>query len=190
MGTLAFFANGRLSRLDVASGSLRVLADAPEARGGSWSSRDVVISSAASANGSRALFTVPAGGGAVRQITNRDDNADAGDSWPTFLPDDEHFTFTDSGAQRNIVIGSLPSIERIPLFGAVSPTAFTPGALWRAWIERLRGTGTIGSGGRSKLWLRDIPIVTDGGRRELHYCIRGKGHRSDPGHDRRAVEGA
>ena len=41
--TIGFFANGKLKRIDVAGGTPLVLADAPNARGGTWSADGVIL---------------------------------------------------------------------------------------------------------------------------------------------------
>ena len=91
-GSLGFFANDRLKRIEMPSGTIHLLADAKEGRGASWNGWGIVFS-AASGAASRAIFSLPASGGAVQQRTNLANDPDEGHFWPAFLPDGEHFVY-------------------------------------------------------------------------------------------------
>ena len=89
--SIAFFANRKLSRMDLSGGAAQVICDAPEPRGGSWS-RDGVIVFAPAAFGP--LFKVSDGGGAPAAVTRL--NAADGETdhrWPAFLPDGRRFVY-------------------------------------------------------------------------------------------------
>ena len=110
--SLGFFSNGSLKRAELAGGPARVLAPAPNGRGGTWS-RDGTILFAPTTNG--ALYRVPAGGGEAVALTRLDPTRhEASHRWPQFLPDNRHFLFfvqgTTSDAHR-IYYGDVTNAE-------------------------------------------------------------------------------
>src|SRR4029077_6421177 len=56
--SIGFFADDRLKRVDMKSGTIQVLADAKDGRGASWSAWGIIFS-AASGAASRAIFSLP-----------------------------------------------------------------------------------------------------------------------------------
>jgi Tol biopolymer transport system component len=64
--SLGFFADGKLKRIDVSGGEPVVLADAPIARGGTWSRSGQIIFTPTTAS---ELRLVPASGGTVVSVT-------------------------------------------------------------------------------------------------------------------------
>jgi Tol biopolymer transport system component len=64
--SLGFFAGGKLKALEVVSGSVRTIADAPNGRGASWGADDTI---AFAPDYRSALFIVSAAGGAPQQVT-------------------------------------------------------------------------------------------------------------------------
>jgi Tol biopolymer transport system component len=105
---LAFLADGKLKKIEIASGTITTLCDAMQAPPGSWNRDDVIIFT--SANG---LSRVPAAGGKPEPLTR----LAAGERThisPFFLPDGHHFLYTASayGARRaGVFAGSLDSAE-------------------------------------------------------------------------------
>jgi Tol biopolymer transport system component len=110
--SIGFFAEGKLKTVDVASGTIRVIADAPIGRGGAWN-RDGVIIFAPVSDG--ALQRVSAEGGAPAPVTR----VRQGEShrFPSFLSDDAHFVFIalEPDGSSSIRIGSLNSQDSIEL---------------------------------------------------------------------------
>jgi eukaryotic-like serine/threonine-protein kinase len=105
---IAFFAEGKLKRLDLPEGAPEILADAPNARGGAWSSVGVIVF-APTALGP--LVRVAARGGDISPVTALED-ARQEDSHrsPFFLANGRRFTYFAQSRQssRNAVrIGSL-----------------------------------------------------------------------------------
>jgi Tol biopolymer transport system component len=103
---VGFFAEGKLKRIDVASGGPSVLADAPSGRGGTWS-RDGVILFAPGA--SFGLWQVAAAGGTPAEVT-KPVGGQVSHRFPEFLPDGRHFLFyaaLGSVDQRGVYFGSL-----------------------------------------------------------------------------------
>ena len=104
-GSIAFFADGSLKRIDLAGGFVRTLASAPQGRRGSWNREGTIIFGATSVG---PLYRVPADGGAVEQATT----LVAGQTnhrWPQFLPDGRRFLLFALGSPdvRGVYLGSL-----------------------------------------------------------------------------------
>src|SRR5262249_54833706 len=88
--SLGFFGEGKLKRIDVADGIVRVLCDAPEGRGGSWSSKGI-IAFAPGAHGP--ISEVADTGGTPKELTKL---LEPGESQriPQYLPDGRRLLFT------------------------------------------------------------------------------------------------
>jgi serine/threonine-protein kinase len=86
--SVAFFAQSKLKRVDVRSGTPRILCDAVDPRGGTWSSEDLMVI-ALSRGG---LWRIPASGGALTPVTTVTSD-ETGHRWPAFLPDGHHILF-------------------------------------------------------------------------------------------------
>jgi eukaryotic-like serine/threonine-protein kinase len=105
--SIGFFADGKLKRIELAGGPAQPLADAPNARGGTWGQKGVIVFSP----NSLTLSRVPATGGAAEEITTLD--ASRGENshrWPAFLPDGERFLYLAQGSveeNRGLFVGSL-----------------------------------------------------------------------------------
>jgi Tol biopolymer transport system component len=93
---IAFFADGKLKKIDASGGPALTLADARLGRGGSWN-RDGVIVFAPGVGDT--LQRVPSAGGASSPVSTIQG------SFPWFLPDGRHIVYQ---AQRNAInVGSL-----------------------------------------------------------------------------------
>jgi serine/threonine-protein kinase len=106
--SLAFFADGKLKRLDIAGGAPIVLADAPRPRGGTWAP-DGSILFAPTTDGP--IMRIPAGGGAPTRATNLRPQQ-KGHGLPHFTSGNR-FLFHASGDERmrGIYAGTLGSME-------------------------------------------------------------------------------
>jgi Tol biopolymer transport system component len=96
--SIAFFAQGRLKKVEIAGGSPQVLGDAADPRGGSWGSQGDILFTPTSA---KALLRVAASGGTAKPATQL--NAALGEQshrWPEFLPDGRHFIFIANGVRE------------------------------------------------------------------------------------------
>ncbi len=132
---LAFFADGKLKRLETAGGSVQVVCDAPAGRGGTWNAEGTIVFSPSGQLGG-GLFQVRATGGTPVRITLPD--ASRGENshrWPVFLPDGKHFLYlagnisgqTDADA---IFAGALGSSEKRFIIKATGNAAYAqPGYL-------------------------------------------------------------
>ena len=109
---LGFFAEGKLKKIDIASGSIQTLADAPTPRGGTWN-RDGVILFAPQAN--FGLVRVSAAGGQATPVTTLDrSRRETGHRFPHFLPDGRRFLYHASRRPRSesaVVLSALDSKE-------------------------------------------------------------------------------
>jgi serine/threonine protein kinase/dipeptidyl aminopeptidase/acylaminoacyl peptidase len=104
---IAFFADGKLKKIDVAGGPPTVICDAPSARGGSWSGDTILF-----AGRYTPILRVSASGGTPAAVTRLTKGTDVSHRWPRFLPDGQHFLYLASptGAENvrsRIVIGNL-----------------------------------------------------------------------------------
>ena len=87
--TIAFFADGKLKRVDLTGGTPFVLADAPRAGGGTWNRNGVLLFAARGG-----LYTVPASGGAASLVLPEQSASQARiRMFPMFLPDGDRFIY-------------------------------------------------------------------------------------------------
>jgi eukaryotic-like serine/threonine-protein kinase len=128
---VAFFADGKLKKLEVASGAVETLCDASDPRGGAWNRNGVILFSPTSIS---PLYEVSAEGGAPSPVTTLDvTEKENSHRWPYFLPDGRHFLYMryQSGRTRMpIWLGSLDSKDRKRVLESVSMVEYTePGFL-------------------------------------------------------------
>jgi len=132
--SIAFFAQGKLKRLDIRPGTLTSLADVTEPRGGAWGPDGTILF----APFWRApLMRVSANGGQAQPATTLDASKfETTHRFPWFLPDGEHFLYfagshlTEIDSDSNaIYIGSLKTKERKRLLQARSNVVYTAGQL-------------------------------------------------------------
>jgi eukaryotic-like serine/threonine-protein kinase len=107
---LGFFANGKLQRIDLLGSPPVTLAEAPNPRGGAWSSRGVILFAPTAVSG---IWTVPANGGTAKPITSLDEpRAEFTHRWPIFLPDGNRFVYLSRGEGTGIGSIYLSSLDR------------------------------------------------------------------------------
>lgn len=131
---IAFFADGKLKKIDAAGGPPLALCDAASGRGGTWSRDGIILFSPFF---SSPLYRVSDVGGAVTQVTTLDRaSGQSSHRWPYFLPDGRHFLylagnpFTPEGDPTNsIVLGSLDSTESRVLFHNHSNAIFASNSI-------------------------------------------------------------
>ena len=99
---IAFFARAKLKKITVGGTSLEEIADAPDARGGSWSVDDVIYFAPLNTSG---LWKVPASGGAATELTKPDPKAsEISHRYPLALPGGKALLFmawTGPGADEH-----------------------------------------------------------------------------------------
>jgi Tol biopolymer transport system component len=124
--SIAYFAQGRLRKIDVTGGPPETLCDAPAGEGGTWN-RDGVILFAPNPTGT--LFRVSSAGGKPTAVTKlAAEDRDTSHRWPDFLPDGRHFLFL-SQPSNVVYAGSLDSGEVKRLVNAESRTLYATGYL-------------------------------------------------------------
>jgi Tol biopolymer transport system component/predicted Ser/Thr protein kinase len=87
---IGFFANGKLNRIAAAGGPLTPLADALNARGGTWGAGDVILMAP---DIQSPIVEVSANGGKVSPVTKVDSSKHTTHRWPVFLLDGKHFLY-------------------------------------------------------------------------------------------------
>ena len=123
--SVAFFAGGQLKRIDVATGFVQNLAEAPlNTRGGAWNAAGTILFTRSA---TEPLYRVPASGGkavAATEVTA----PHLGHRYPQFLPDGQHFLFFAFGppATQGVYVGSLDSMTSTRLLEADSAPIFAP----------------------------------------------------------------
>jgi Tol biopolymer transport system component len=123
--SIAFFAGGKLKKIDVPGGSPQILCEAPHGRGGTWNRAGVILFSP---DGFGGLYRVSSAGGMPTQVTTAS-SSEFSHRWPVFLPDGRHFlylaaNFSGRFDKNEIVLGSLDTDERRSIVSASSNVAF------------------------------------------------------------------
>ena len=105
---LGFFADGHLKKVPAAGGPVIVLADAPNARGGSWNQDNIILFEPEYRN---SLWQITANGGTSTIVTKLESGKHTTHRWPQFLPDGKHFLFFatshSGGTEQGVYYGSL-----------------------------------------------------------------------------------
>ncbi|HTW58351.1 MAG TPA: protein kinase [Terriglobales bacterium] len=108
---VAFFAAGKLNKVEASGGPPQALCDASAGRGGTWNSSGTIIFAPDAASG---LTRVDAAGGTRVPLTTPDAK-ETSHRWPDFLPDGNHFLYFAHGATSangGIYLAALDSQER------------------------------------------------------------------------------
>jgi serine/threonine protein kinase len=128
--SIAFFADGKLKRIEVVGGPALTIADAPLPRGGAWSPGGVIVFSPTTPGG---LLRVAADGGTISPATTLASTNDRSHRFPWFLPDGRHFLFEDQLQLGNndevLRVASLDSTEVKSLGPANSNVVYAQGHL-------------------------------------------------------------
>ena len=107
---IAFFAQGKLKKIDVSGGPAQSLCEAENGGGGAWNQDGIILFPF-----NRALYRVAAEGGAAMPVTTlNQSNQELIHTWPHFLPDGRHFLYTVTtlgGGSETVYIGSLNPTE-------------------------------------------------------------------------------
>ena len=129
--SIGYFARGKLMKLTLAGGTPVEIADAPEGRGGAWSSTGTIVFCAMLIDAP--LMKVSAEGGRPEPATVV--NAEQGDNshrWPAFLPDGIHFVYfvrSTADERRGVYLGRVdrpPSGSDPMLFRSESQAVVAP----------------------------------------------------------------
>jgi Tol biopolymer transport system component len=109
--SLAFYAAGKLRRIDLAGGSAVPLTDVGPGtlRGGSWNREGIILFAPRPDSG---LFRIAESGGTAERVTTPSaGRGDINHVFPEFLPDGRSFLFTVRGREGGIYTGSLDSSD-------------------------------------------------------------------------------
>lgn len=127
---LGFFSNGKLKTVNLLAGTLKVVADAPKGRGGTWNQLGTIVF-APDPDGP--LHSVPSAGGMSRAITSVDVSRNQNSHrWPVFLPDGRRFLFLAHSALKEnlwVYLGELgkPAVKQI--LRSDSNVVYVPGSV-------------------------------------------------------------
>jgi Tol biopolymer transport system component len=122
---LAFFADGKLKRVDLTGGSPQTICEAADGRGGTWSPQGQILYTPDCCSG---LFVVPASGGVAQPLTTPDPaRGELSHRWPQFLPGGRQFLYLVRPGEKDLAglyLGTLDSpqtkrladVQSIPSF--------------------------------------------------------------------------
>jgi hypothetical protein len=134
---VAFFAKGKLKRVDSEGARVQIVCDAASPRGGSWSSGGTIIFSAAAGG---EIDRVPEAGGVPVALPAPVSKGMYTYRWPCFLPDGRHFLYFVLGENYGIFVGSIDDAKPKFLFPATSGAVYAaPGFLLYRSGDRLMG---------------------------------------------------
>jgi len=113
---IAFFADGKLKKIDTSGGSVVVLCDATARSSGTWNREDVILFAPEAGT---PIHWVSASGGTPSPVTKLDATLGDTQHWfPFFLPDGRHFLYFVVGSKaggvahpRAVYVGSLDPAE-------------------------------------------------------------------------------
>jgi serine/threonine protein kinase/Tol biopolymer transport system component len=108
---VAFFAAGKLNKVDASGGPPQALCDASAGRGGTWNNAGTIIFAPDAVS---PLMRVDAAGGTRVPLTTLDAK-ETSHRWPDFLPDGNHllyFAHGSTSADSGIYLAALDSKER------------------------------------------------------------------------------
>ncbi len=128
---IAFFADGKLKRVEAGGGPPLTLCEAPYGKGGTWSAQGTILFTPGYDAG---LQQIPAEGGQAKEVTTLDrSRRENSHRFPQFLPDGRHFVFlvrvSGEGAADELMVGSLDGAPPRPLMKAVANAMFVFGRL-------------------------------------------------------------
>jgi DNA-binding winged helix-turn-helix (wHTH) protein/WD40 repeat protein len=106
---IGFFTLVELKTIDLSNYSIKVLAPVESARGGSWSSKGVILFASETRG---PILRIPADGGVAVPVTALESISSTTNRWPALLPDENHFVYFEAShnapeAPGRIMLGSL-----------------------------------------------------------------------------------
>jgi len=133
--SVGFFGQGKLKTVDVATGQVRTLADAGQARGGTWNRDDVILFAPRPGTG---LYRISAAGGQPTPVII--DRGGGLFPWfPSFLSDGKHFLLFSASAgqpeKAGVFVASLDSSSAKRLITARSRAVRGPPGHLLFWRE-------------------------------------------------------
>ena len=113
---LGFFTNGKLRRINVATGAVSTIASVTDGRGGTWGAGNAILYAPSIRS---PIYRVSADGGQPTAVTRLDASRQETGHWrPSFLPDGKRFLFMALSIdpdQSGVYLGSLdsPGVHRV-----------------------------------------------------------------------------
>jgi Tol biopolymer transport system component len=137
--SLGFFAGGKLAVVEVATGIIQTLCDAPAGRGGAWGADDVILFAPSTRE---PLYRIPARGGTPAPATKLSEELkQTSHRWPFFLPDGKRFLYVSMAASdegRGVFLSGPGASTPRRLTGGVGRAEWVaPGGLLTARNSRL-----------------------------------------------------
>ncbi|MEX2089648.1 MAG: protein kinase, partial [Bacteroidota bacterium] len=132
--SIAFFAGGKLKKIDATGGPPFSICDVVFPRGGSWGKNGIIVLPVDQTVG---IFQVSDAGGVPKEVTTLDKSRnEQTHRWPYFLPDGKHFlyfsrtTAIGSGGELDaIVVASIDGTVNKRLLAGTSNVAYASGHL-------------------------------------------------------------
>jgi eukaryotic-like serine/threonine-protein kinase len=125
--SIAFFAGGKLKKIEVSGGPAQILCDTGNGAGGTWNSDGVIIFAPDTAS---ALYRISSSGGVQAPITALDQTRqEVSHKYPQFLPDGKHFLYLAQSTRAEnsaIYVGALDSKETKFVLNTRAKAAFMP----------------------------------------------------------------
>ena len=121
--SIGFFADGKLKSLDIETGALRVLVDAPDGRGATWNRAGVILFAETVPS---PIYRLNAPGTPAIALTHVSAPLQAGHRFPQFLPDGHHFIFFATGLPggRGVYVADLDGGEPVRLLDTDAAAVF------------------------------------------------------------------
>ncbi|MHB1048458.1 MAG: protein kinase domain-containing protein [Bacteroidota bacterium] len=171
---IAFFADGKLKKIDSKGGPTFTICDAQAGRGGAWNKNGVIVFAP---NSGGPLHQVSSAGGVSKQLTSLDSaEMEVNHRWPLFLPDQEHFFYSVQSNRASldeeadhIRVGSLEKGNGDIIIRASSNTLFNDG--WVMYYKQNSLLAQRFDDGALKLTGEPIPILEN----LLYAQVRSKG---------------
>lgn len=123
--SVAFFADGKLKKVEIDGGPAQVLCDITSAAGGTWNADGVIVLG----NPRGPLLRVSASGGEAKPLTTLDaSRLETAHVWPQFLPDGRHFIYrlAAQGNGAGVYVGSLDANPPRLILSGPSAAQFAP----------------------------------------------------------------
>jgi Tol biopolymer transport system component len=131
-GSIGFFADGLLKRLDLGGGAARTLAQVTNGAGGTWNPDDVIVFAPSLTS---PLMQISADGGSATTAVALESRR-FGYGHPHFLPDGRRFLYSAAGNpdESGIYIGALGSDATTRLTSADGDALYLPNG-WLLWVR-------------------------------------------------------
>ena len=134
---IAFTANGKLQKINLAGGVPQVICDTTLG-GGTWNAEDTILFGETD----RPIQRVSASGGVPTDAIGFDkERGEFTQDVPQFLPDGRHFLYGSNGKERGMKFyASLDGTRRFLYAGSNSPAKYAPNDAGGGWLVFVNGT--------------------------------------------------